>query len=445
MTGTLPPQNIEAEEATIGALLVSVPALERVIADVKLRADDFYLDRHREIYRAIQQLEMMSQPVDELTVTDALERAGKLEAAGGRNYVSELAAKVPAPGNAHAYGTIVREAAQRRALLNLSYEIQEAVGGGDGSAEELRNRFERSINEISTNSAVKGLEHWSDSLIALAEDVERSHKGDLPAPGIGMGLHEVDEHLGGFDQGDVVVIAARPSMGKSALGAQIGLHVASTLRLPVAVFSVEMSQKKLTRRLLSARSGVPADKWTKSAISEADLEKVVAAARDLHDQPFFIHDLGNINLSTIRSESRRLASTKGLSMIIVDYLQILGTDDLGETRRRDLEVGEITRGLKQLAGELGVPIVLLSQLSRGVESRPDKRPLLSDLRDSGSIEQDADFVFGLYRQGYYEPHCEDPNLTELLVLKARDADTSRTFDLQFQGNLGQFTLRDWRH
>lgn len=441
----IPPQDIEAEKDVLGSLLVWDPAADRVFLDEGLKPEDFYLDRHQLLAAEIQRMIAENKPIDELTVVDSLTRGDRLDAAGGRAYIGELAATVAAAGNAGYYASIVVETSRLRHLLNIGHDLVAQVMSREGTPAELQAKFEGALSQFATTTTTKQLRHISDALDAEVLAAENSFKGILPEPGVPTGLVDVDKHLGGFQGGDLIVLAARPAMGKSTLAAQVALHAAEATGTPVAVFSVEMSEKKLARRLISAKAGVPSRKWTQEKIEEGDLRKVVDAAREIDRFPFYLHDIDNITLSSIRSESRRLKSRKGLSLIVIDYLQILGTDDLVNPERREREIGAITVGLKVLAGELDVPILLLSQLNRAVESRPDKRPMLSDLRESGSIEQDADIVLSLFREGKYDPDCDDPSLTELAIMKARDGDDSRVFDLGFERETTQFVARDWLH
>lgn len=390
-TTHVPPQNIEAEESVLGAMLVAEPALTRVIDEVKLNAADFYLDRHRMIFEAIHDLYAASKPVDELSVSEALTQRNRIEEAGGKHYVSELAAKVPAAGNAKHYAEIVQENSLLRRLLGAGQEIQGWVNERAGEPRELSERAEKLLFDVAHKEQASDFKLLDEILHDEVDRLEQLSTGETELTGTPSGFRDLDSLTGGFQPGNLIIVAARPSIGKSALVANIAEHVAVKHNLPVAFFSLEMSEVELAQRFIASRARISGDKLRKGQVSPRDWPKVVRACNELEQAPLWIDDSSDLGLLDLRAKARRLHASQqdrgGLGLIIVDYLQLMRTDDPRANRVE--QVGQMSRGLKILARELDLPVLALSQLSRAPEQRPDKRPILSDLRESGCLTGDS--------------------------------------------------------
>jgi replicative DNA helicase len=425
-------------------MLVSEPALNRVVDEVRLKQGDFYLDRHRAIFGVMMSLYGSDKPCDELTVSEELNRAGLIEEAGGRNYVSELAAKVPAPGNARHYAEIVKENALLRRLLDTSHQITAWVEEREGSGQELSERAEQLLFEVAHKEQAGDFRQLSDVLNEEIERLEKLSSGELKMTGTPTGFIELDEMTGGFQPSNLIIVAARPSVGKSAFVANIAEHAAMKEGKPVAFFSLEMSEIELAQRFIASQAKVYGDRLRKGKVSQRDWGKVVDACNKLESAPLWLDVTSDLGLLDLRAKARRLHAQQpdGLGMIIVDYLQLMRMD---ESRSSMVEkVGQVSRGLKLLANELEVPVVALSQLSRANESRTDKRPILSDLRDSGNIEQDADVVAFLYREDVYRKPDERDGTAEIIVAKHRNGPIG-TVHLTFMPDYPKFANRSPEH
>jgi replicative DNA helicase len=422
-TTHVPPQNIEAEESVLGAMLVAEPALTRVIDEVKLNAGDFYLDRHREIFGAIHDLYAASKPVDELSVSEGLTQHNKIDSAGGKHYVSELAAKVPAAGNAKHYAEIVQQNSLLRRLLSAGQEIQGWVNRRDGEPRELSERAEKLLFEVAHKEQASDFRLLSEILHDEVDRLEKLSTGELEMTGTPSGFRDIDAITGGFQPGNLIIVAARPAMGKSALVANIAENVAVKANKPVAFFSLEMSEVELAQRFIACRARISGDKLRKGQVAERDWPKVVRACNELEEAPLWFDDSSDLGILDLRAKARRLHAQEqergGLGLIILDYMQLMRSDD--HRANRVEQVGQISRGLKILARELEVPVVAISQLSRAPEQRTPPKPQLSDLRESGQIEQDADVVAFLYRQDYYRDPDEEPDgLADVIIAKHRN-------------------------
>ena len=427
-TSHVPPQNIEAEESVLGAMLVFEPSLTKVVDDVKLKPSDFYLDKHRLIFAAIHALYEESKPVDELTVGEALTQRDEIEAAGGKHYVSELAAKVPAAGNAKHYAQIVQENSLLRRLLEAGQEIQGWVREREGEPRHLSERAERLLFEVAHSEQASDFRRVDEILSDELDRLEKLSSGEAELTGTPSGFRDLDGITGGFQPGNLVVLAARPAMGKSSLVANIAENVAMKHGLPVAFFSLEMSEVELAQRFIACRARIAGDRLRKGKVSPKDWPKVVRACGELERAPLWIDDSSDLGMLDLRAKARRLhaqvQAQGGLGLVIVDYMQLMRADDPRANRVE--QVGQMSRGLKILARELNIPVIAISQLSRAPEQRPDKRPILSDLRESGQIEQDADLVAFLYRDEYYNPDSEDEGLAEVIVSKHRNGPVGTT-------------------
>lgn len=419
----VPPQNIEAEESVLGAMLVAEPTLTRVIDEVKLNAADFYLDRHRLIFECIHDLYAASKPVDELSVAEALTQRNEIETAGGKHYVSELAAKVPAAGNAKHYAEIVQQNSLLRRLLGAGQEIQGWVNERAGEPRELSERAEKLLFEVAHKEQASDFRLLSEILHDEVDRLEKLSTGEIELTGTPCGFRDVDAVTGGFQPGNLIIVAARPAMGKSALVANIAENVAIKAKKAVAFFSLEMSEVELAQRFIACRARISGDKLRKGQVSQRDWPKVVRACNELEEAPLWFDDSSDLGILDLRAKARRLHAQEqergGLGLIILDYIQLMRSDD--HRANRVEQVGQISRGLKILARELEVPVVAISQLSRAPEQRTPPKPQLSDLRESGQIEQDADVVAFLYRQDYYRDPDEEPDgLADLIIAKHRN-------------------------
>jgi replicative DNA helicase len=420
---SVPPQNIEAEESVLGAMLVFEPSVTKVIDEVKLQPGDFYLQKHATIFSCVHDLYADSKAVDELTVTEALTQRGELEGAGGRNYVAELAAKVPAAGNAKHYAEIVQENSLLRRLLTAGQEIQQWVREHDGQPRELSERAEKLLFDVAHKEQASDFRMLSEILSDELDRLEKLSSGETELTGTPSGFRDIDAITGGFQPGNLIIVAARPAMGKSALVANIAENVAVQRQLPVAFFSLEMSEVELAQRFIACRARISGDKLRKGQVAQKDWPKVVRACNELEEAPLWFDDSSDLGILDLRAKARRLhvqeSERGGLGLVIVDYLQLMRSDDPRANRVE--QVGQMSRGLKILARELGVPVLAISQLSRAPEQRSPPKPQLSDLRESGQLEQDADVVAFLYREDYYrDPEEEDDGLADLIVAKHRN-------------------------
>jgi replicative DNA helicase len=422
-TAHVPPQNIEAEESVLGAMLVAERALTRVIDEVKLKRDDFYLDKHRLIFSTAHDLYAASKPVDELTVSEALTQNGRLEDAGGRDYVSSLAASVPAAGNAKHYAEIVQQNSLLRRLLGAGQRIQEWVRERDGEPRQLAEDAERLLFQVAHEEQASDFRQVSEILSDELDRLEKLSSGEAEVTGTPSGFRDIDGVTGGFQPGNLIVIAARPAVGKSALVANIAENVALKHSIPVAFFSLEMSEVELAQRFIACRARIAGDRLRRGHVGQKDWPKVVRACNELEQAPIWIDDSSDLGLLDLRAKARRLHAQEqvngGLGLVVVDYLQLMRPDDPRANRVE--QVGQMSRGLKILARELDVPVLAISQLSRAPEQRPDKRPILSDLRESGQIEADADLVAFLFRQDLYRHNEEEHDgLAEVIIAKHRN-------------------------
>ena len=437
----VPPQNIEAEESVLGAMLVAEPTLTRVIDEVKLNAADFYLDRHRAIFECVHDLYSAAKPVDELSVAEALTQHNKIDTAGGKHYISELAAKVPAAGNAKHYAEIVQQNSLLRRLLGAGQEIQGWVNDRDGEPRELSERAEKLLFDVAHKEQASDFRLLSEILHDEVDRLEKLSTGEIEMTGTPAGFRDIDAITGGFQPGNLIIVAARPAMGKSALVANIAENVAVKSDKPVAFFSLEMSEVELAQRFIACRARIPGDKLRKGQVSQRDWPKVLRAANELENAPLWFDDSSDLGILDLRAKARRLHAQEqdrgGLGLIILDYMQLMRSDD--HRANRVEQVGQISRGLKILARELSVPVMAVSQLNRTPEQRPDKRPLLSDLRESGQIEQDADLVMFIYRDEYYNPDNEEAKgIAEVHIAKHRNGPAGTHIELSFLSRYPKF-------
>jgi replicative DNA helicase len=435
--GVAPPQNLEAEQSVLGAVLLSDTVLPALIIDEGLQPADFYRPGHALVYQAMLDLHSIGEPVDALTLVEHLKQAGQLEEAGGRSAIDLLSAAVPSVGNVRQYAKIVRDNALLRRLLHASYDIQQRVHSHEAPPRELVDMAERSILEVAHDDRRKDFQPIHDVLSAELDKLEKLSREGTAITGTPSGFEALDAVTGGFQPGNLVILAARPSMGKSALMANFAEHAALETGKAVALFSLEMSESELAQRFIASQASVKGDDLRKGKVADSRWGKILAASNRLASSPLFIDDSSELSVLDVRAKARRLSQQQadGLGLILIDYLQLMRGD--GATDNRVEQVGQISRGLKTLARELQVPVIALSQLNRGVEQRHDKRPMLSDLRESGAIEQDADLVMFVYRDEYYDQDSEREGIADLIIAKHRNGGLANV-ELTFQKEYPRF-------
>ena len=431
----VPPQNLEAEESVLGAMMLS-PGAIGAVSEI-LDASDFYRESHAKIYRAALALYAKGEPVDAITLVDELEERSELDAVGGKERVHELAALVPAPGNAAHYARIVRETATLRGLIRVGSEIARLGWERPGEAQDLVDQAEQVLFDLSQARVAGDFTHIEDLLKESFERIVQLYEAGVDVTGVPSGFRDLDKITSGFQSGNLIIVAARPSMGKSALALCAAANIAVRHEIPVALFTLEMSKTEVTQRLMCSEGKVESQRLRNGKLAQDDWSRLTAACDKLMKAPIYVDDTGSVTMMDIRSKSRRLKSnTPNLGLIIVDYLQLMTSGQSVENRVQ--EVSQISRQLKVLARDLDVPILALSQLSRAVEQRHDKRPILSDLRESGSIEQDADLVMFVYRDEYYNPEdTESAGVAELILAKHRNGATGIE-KLAFQKRYAKF-------
>ncbi len=428
MIDRVPPQNVEAEQSVLGAMMIEREAISKV-SEI-LRPEDFYREAHRLIYNAMLELFNKNDAVDLVTVVEVLRRDEKLEAAGGIAYVTALANSVPTAANVVYHARIVEEKALLRQLINTATYV---AGMGYEANEEvavIMDKAEKMILEVANRKAGQEFASIKNIIFDVFDKVSELYSAKGGITGLPSGFKDLDKLTSGLQPSDLILIAARPSMGKTAFVLNIAQNVAIKEKKAVAFFSLEMSKEQLVQRMLCAEAPIDAQRLRIGELENNDWDKLVRAADRLAAAPIFIDDTAGITVMEMRSKSRRLKVEHDLQLIIIDYLQLMqGGTGSSRSENRQQEISEISRSLKALARELKVPVIALSQLSRGVESRQVKKPMLSDLRESGSLEQDADIVAFLYREDYYDPETERKNITDIIVAKHRNGpvDTVQLF------------------
>jgi replicative DNA helicase len=416
--GRVPPQNREAEASLLGSILLDGDVIAQ-IADI-ITADDFYEPRHSLIYEAMAHLYNQHQPIDLLTVSDQLDKKKALDKAGGSSYISELTNSVPTASHAEQYATIVSEKATRRRLIKAAQDIVSQSYDEEAPVTQLLSGAEAELFAVSQDTISHDLMSLESILSSSFDRLDELHKDKSKLRGVPTGFRNLDNILAGLQPSDLVILAARPSMGKSTLAMNMAHHIALKEKQSVLVFSLEMSKEQLVDRLLAAEAGI--DSWNirTGNLNDNDFEKLGHAMGTLSEAPIYIDDTPVISALEMRTKARREAHKHPLGLIIVDYLQLMSGSSLSNNENRVQEISEISRGLKAIARELNVPVLALSQLSRSVEQRSPQIPQLSDLRESGSIEQDADVVMFVYREDYYNPETDRQHLTDILVKKHRN-------------------------
>ena len=430
----LPPQNVEAEQSVLGALLIDQDAIIR-IADF-LRPEHFYRGSHQRIFEAILSLFERREPADVVTVSAELSQKNALSDVGGEVYLAELVNAVPTAANVHSYAQFVRESAMKRELISIANEMNEEAYGGSKSVRDLLADAEKRIFDISQDNLARQFIPVRETLMVAFDRLEELHRNKSGTRGVPTGFRDIDNMLSGLQESNLVILAARPSMGKTSLALNICQYVAVHQGLPVGFFSLESSREELVDRLLASQSGVDYWKITTGNLGEEDFAKIGEAMGILAEAPLFIDDTPGMNVVEMRTKARRLQMEQGVKLIAVDYLQMAVSRNL---ENRVQEVAEISKAMKNIARELHAPVLCLSQLSRGVEQRGENRPQLSDLRDSGSIEQDADVVMFIWRPP--DDQKERPDHAKLTVAKHRNGQTGE-IDLIFKGERARFYSMD---
>lgn len=435
----IPPQSLESERALLGALLLKPDALHD-IADL-VRPESFYADKHRLIFECMRELAERGEPIDILSLSERLNNKGLLERSGGRAYIAELAGSAPTPGNFTHYADLVVRKHLMRALIDTAYEITESAYDEASDTAVVLDNAEKSIYAISNATAVHKFVAIADKVDDAWERIEQLSKNQGAIRGVSTGFPDLDALTSGLHKSDLIILAARPSMGKTSLALDIARHAAVRDNVPVGIFSLEMSSEQLVDRMLSAESFVNSWKMRTGAIhAEEDFSKIRDALESLSKAPIYIDDKPAQNILSMRAVARRLKRERGIGLIVVDYLQLMAPTNTKASDSMVQQVTEISRSLKSLARELEVPVIALSQLSRAVEQRGGK-PRLSDLRDSGSIEQDADVVMFIHREDKINKESDRPNVAEILIEKHRNGPTGKV-ELYFDEKRTSFMPMD---
>lgn len=426
----MPPTNIEAEEAILGGILIDPDATSRVAEN--LRPEFFSVSAHRTIYRSALTLFLQNSPIDLMTVTNHLADNNKLDQIGGLTKLTQLVDRTVSAVNIDQYAILVEEKYQRRRLIEAGNNIITLGHATAVSLGTVLDEAEQEIFNITQERPQQDLVSIGETLNLTFQKLEQLSEG-LSSPGIPCGFHDLDVMTGGFQRSDLIIVAARPAIGKTSFCTNVAHHIASQQKTPVAFFSLEMSKEQLVQRILSGEAKIESNRLRSGQINTNEWEPISRAIGELSEIPLFIDDTPNITVNEIRSKARRLKAEQGdeLGMIVIDYLQLM---EGSSPHNRVQELSQITRSLKGLARELNVPIIALSQLNRGVETRNDKRPLMSDLRESGALEQDSDLVVMLYRDEYYNPDTPDRGIAEVIITKHRHGATGTIkllFDAQF--------------
>lgn len=427
MIDRVPPQNIEAEQAVLGAMMIDKEAISK--ATELLRENDFYRQDHRAVYQVIVDLFSKNQAVDMVTVTEALKREGKLEDVGGIQFITYLANAVPTAANVSYHAKIVEEKSLLRQLISVSTQIAGSGYEGTDDVNSLLDNAERMILGVSERKISRDFAPIKEVVMSAVDRIDELYNKKGGITGIATGFIDFDHLTSGLQPSDLILIAARPSMGKTALVLNMAQHVAIREKKAVAFFSLEMSKEQLVQRMLCSEASIDSSRLRIGELEDNDWEKLIWAADSLSRAEIFIDDTPGITVMEMRAKARRLKVEHNLQLIVIDYLQLMQGSGKKSGENRQQELSDISRSLKALARELNVPVIALSQLSRSVESRQVKRPMLSDLRESGALEQDADLVAFLYREDYYDKETENKNITELIIAKHRNGpvDTVKLF------------------
>ena len=430
--GKVPPHSLEAEKSVLGAAMISKEALIDILD--ALIGEDFYNKAHREIFQSIATLHGKNQPVDSLTVSEELKRRNTLEVVGGRTYVMELTEETPSVYNAKEYAQIISEKAILRRLIDTAASISDKSFRQAEDPREVLDFAEKRVFDIAKEKQSNEVAELADILAINLRQIEERSQQKGGVVGVPSGLIDLDKKLSGFKKSDMIVLAARPSMGKTAFSLNVALHAALREKATVLIFSLEMSKEQLGQRLLSMESRIESQKMSSGDITDDDWISLAGAVNSLWEGNILIDDTPGLKMMEIKNKCRRVKNDKGLDLIILDYLQLMVEENI-ESRQQ--QVSNLSRGMKLLAREMECPVIVLSQLSRKVEARDNKRPLMSDLRESGAIEQDADVILFLYRDEVYNEDTEKPNICEVIVAKHRNGPIG-TVEVGWQSRFTKF-------
>ena len=434
------PHSLEAEQSVLGSILIDSQCVSEVIGIVHV--DDFYLQQNQEIYKTIYTMFNYSQAIDPVTVLDKMKELGYYTDKS-RDYIVQLMEITPTAANVVRYAKIVREKAMLRALIHAGSEIIEMVNSETGTPAEMLEIAEKKVYSVRKGEREDSLEHIGTVMHKVFDRLTELSQSDSAIPGLSTGLRDLDDQINGLNRSDLLLVAARPGMGKSAIALNLAVNVAKKYKKTVAIFNLEMSREQLATRMLASESFIELQKLATGKLTEEEWTKLCMASSALSQLDIRIDDNPTVTVADISAKCRRLGDDLGL--VVIDYLQLMqGSGNGKASDNRVTVVSDISRSLKIMAKELNVPVICLSQLSRAVESRPDKRPLLSDLRESGAIEQDADSVMFLYRDDYYNKDSEEQGVTECIVAKNRHGETG-TVKMQWFGPYQLFTDREWKH
>ena len=432
------PQSTEAEQAVIGSMLIDPECVPTVIE--QLRPEDFYIEENRHIFETIYSMFNHAMRIDAVTVLDQLKSAGFYDEAGGRAYLMQLMELTPTSAGVREYASIVRDKSMLRAIATAGAEIERLALSEEGSASELAELAEQKIYNVRQGREIKGLSHIKSVIMDLYEQLDERSRSDSDISGISTGFKDLDYALTGLNKSDLILVAARPGMGKTAFALNIALNAAKACKKDVVVFQLEMSKDQLASRFLASEALIESQKLKTGNLGEDDWIKIARATNALAKTRIYVDDNPAITVAEIKAKCRRLGD--GLGLIVIDYLQLMQSGKRNDNRTQ--EVAEISRSLKIMAKELNVPVVCLSQLSRAAEQRKNKKPMLSDLRESGAIEQDADIVMFIYRDDYYNDESEHKNVAEIIIAKNRHGATGSVY-LQWIGQYTTFSSQDRIH
>ena len=418
MLDRVPPQSVEAEQSVLGAMMIEKEAISKVAE--MLKPEDFYREAHRLIFKAVLTLFNQNEAVDIITVTEQLRKEDRLEGAGGIAYVTSLANSMPTAANVLYHARIVEEKALLRGLITTATHIAGMGYDANEEVEQILDQAEKMMLAVANRKIKAGFTPIREIVSNAMEKIEQLYQSKGGITGLPTGFKDLDKLTSGLQPSDLILVAARPSMGKTAFTLNMAQHIALREKKAVAFFSLEMSKEQLVQRMICSEAAIDASKLRIGDLADSDWPKLINACTRLYEAPLFIDDTAGITVTEMRSKARRLKNEHDLKLIVIDYLQLMQGSGSKGGENRQQEISEISRSLKALARELHVPIIALSQLSRSVESRQVKKPMLSDLRESGSLEQDADIVAFIYREDYYDPETENKNIAEIIIAKHRN-------------------------
>ena len=437
----IPPQNISAEQAVLGSLLIDRNAV--VLALGILTPEDFYREAHRYIYEAILDLFDRGEPVDFVTLTELLKKSGRMEAVGGATYITDLLNSVPTAANIEYHCKIVEEKSILRKIIDAGTKMVSDGFADPENVDVVLDQAEKTIFNIALKRVREGFSKIDFVLKRVLDKIDKLYSKKEAITGVSSGYPDLDNMTAGFQNSELIIVAARPSVGKTALALNFAQNVAINSGTPVAIFSLEMSKEQLAQRMLCAEAEIDAQRLKTASLPEVGWKKLTKALGRLSEAPIYIDDAAGMTVMEIRAKCRRLKIEKGLGLVLIDYLQLMsGSKRNGDNRVQ--EISEITRSLKTLAREMDIPVIVLSQLSRAIEQRPDRTPRLSDLRESGEIEQTADVVMFIHRDDYYNPGSEKANVANLIIAKQRNGPVG-TVELVFRKEIAKFSSKESRY